>query len=410
MAYLVLVLLLVCSALMSSSETALFGLSKHQLYQFSRSTHPLQRLTATLMRDPRRVLLTILMVNTTVNVLIFASSYVLSGRLSRTHPLLASLWGLITVICVIVVSEVLAKTLAISIAPTLAPVLAPLIRMLLWVTTPVRLVLEHGLVVPLSRLLSGGTHPRPGILTAEELGTLVDLGKDQAIIAADENDMLQEVMALSQVKIRTIMVPRVAAVVYDLDDSRDRLAELVAQRHRVIPVYRSDVDHLLGVLHVRDWYLNPGGDIEALLRPVHYVPEQMTADRLLTHFRQSGTHLAIVVDEYGGMAGLVTIKDVVHQVVGGLPTPGSTEDAVQPLGGRLFRMAGTLRVQTWQQAFGLSQLDPRITTLGGLVVANCGRLPRAGETLRIGRAQLVVEQVDGARVAWVRVELPGDPA
>ena len=142
-----------------------------------------------------------------------------------------------------------------------------------------------------------------------------------------------------------------------------------------------------------------------MVQPVDFVPEQMTADKLLAHFRDSRTQFAIVVDEYGGAAGLVTLKDVVEQIVGDIEQPRDQKSLVQQIGPRSFRMAGSVNVQPWYEVFGIGNADYRIMTLGGLVTASAGRLPREGDELRLGSARLTVEQMKGKRVQRVRVEL-----
>ena len=406
--FLLLAVLLGCSAILSGSETALFSLSKYQLGQFRKSNHRLQRMVARLMSDPRKVLLTILMGNTTVNVLIFASSYVISEHLGQFSPVLASVWGLVTVMLVIVIGEVLAKTFAISVASTIAPPVALLIGALQTVLTPLRVVLEYLLVVPLSRLLVGGPDRGARKVTVDELKALVDLDEYSGAIAPRENDMLQEVVALASTRVASIMIPRVDIAAFDLADGRDELlAMLRTRRHTRIPIYEGDVDHIMGLIHARDLYLNADVPLAKLVQPVGFVPEQMTADKLLAHFRESRTQFAIVVDEFGGASGLVTMKDVVEQIVGDIEQPHDQAPLVEQTGPRSFRMAGQVNIQPWYEAFGIDHPDYRILTLGGLVTAKLGRLPREGDELRIGQARLTVEQMKGKRVQRVRVELDG---
>ncbi len=404
--FIFLAILLCCSAIMSGSETALFALSKYQLSQFRHSGNRLQRMAAALMADPRKVLLTILMGNTTVNVLIFAGSYILAERLSHTSRLLASLWGIITVILVIVIGEVLAKTFAISVATTVAPPIALMIKGLQTVFAPFRVVLEYLLVAPISRLLVGGPDRPPKDITIEELKALVDLDEYNDVIAPRESDMLQEVVALSSIKVCSIMVPRVDMAVFDIRDDREKLHSVIRERrHTRIAVFEHDVDHIIGLIHARDLYLNPNLEPCEMVQPVKFVPEQMTADKLLAHFRDTQSQFAVVVDEYGGVAGLVTLKDVVEQIVGDIEQPHEQESLVEQIGPRSFRMAGNLSIRPWYEAFGISNPDYRIMTLGGLVTATSGRLPREGDQLQLGSARLTVEQMKGQRVQRVRVEL-----
>lgn len=406
--FILLAVLLCCSAILSGSETALFSLSKYQLAQFSKSSHRLQRLVARLMGDPRKVLLTILMGNTTVNVLIFASSYVISEHLGQFNPVLASVWGLVTVVLVIVIGEVLAKTFAISVASTIAPPVALMIGALQTALAPVRVVLEYLLVVPINRLLVGGPDRGARQVTVDELKALVDLDEYSGAIAPRENDMLQEVVALASTLVASIMIPRVDIAAFDLTGGRDELlAMLRTRRHTRIPVYEGDVDHITGLIHARDLYLNADVPLAKLVQPVGFVPEQMTADKLLAHFRESKTQFAIVVDEFGGASGLVTMKDVVEQIVGDIEQPHDQAPLVEQTGPRSFRMAGQVNIQPWYEAFGIDHPDYRILTLGGLVTAKLGRLPRVGDELRIGEARLTVEQMKGKRVQRVRVELDG---
>ena len=131
----------------------------------------------------------------------------------------------------------------------------------------------------------------------------------------------------------------------------------------------------------------------------------MTAERLLAHFRDSRTQFAIVVDEYGGVAGLVTLKDVVEQIVGNIEQPYDKSTLVEQIDPRRFRMGGNVNIQPWYEAFGIGNPDFRVLTLGGLVTASCGRLPREGDELRFGKALLTVEQMRGKRVQRVFVEL-----
>ena len=214
---LILILLLGCSALMSGSETALFSLSNHQLYEFSRSPNRLRRSVAELMKQPRSVLLTILLGNTTINVLIFSISFVISGHLGERSSVWATLWGVVTVALVIIVGEVLAKTFAISSAVRLAPLVAPIIR-----------TLQTFFIFRVKYWISSLSRPSIGCwvgqaevaeekLTVEELQSLIETSERRGVIGMTENEMLQEIVALSTVKVCMVMIPRVDMVTAPAD-------------------------------------------------------------------------------------------------------------------------------------------------------------------------------------------------
>ncbi|MCG3137431.1 MAG: hypothetical protein HJJLKODD_01275 [Phycisphaerae bacterium] len=400
------VILLGCSALMSASEACLFSLSRHDLFEMQGSKQRLRRLAGELMHRPRAVLLTILITNTVINTLFFASSYAVATHWSDAHPLLTPMWGVATVLLIIVLGEITPKILAVSIKRSAAALVAPMIRGLVILLGPLRWVVDVLIVGPINRLLVGGAEKSPAALSVEELQQLLETSAHQGIIGHTESDMLQEVVALAELKVRTIMVPRVDMISADLAVGRVELLRRMQQHHLTkLPVYHEEIDQLLGLVKARDMYLFPGVPLDQLVHPVKFVPEQMTAEQLLEHFRRTKTQLAIVVDEYGGVAGLVALEDLVEEIIGEIPEPGEKVIGFEELGQGRYRVSGELDVRTWFEVFGLVDVHQRITTLGGLVAAQLGRIPRSGDELRLGNVRLRVDTVRNRRVVSALVEL-----
>ncbi len=144
-----------------------------------------------------------------------------------------------------------------------------------------------------------------------------------------------------------------------------------------------------------------------MIRPVPFVPEIITLTQLLAHFKRTRTQLAIAVDEYGGMTGLVTVEDVAEQIVGDLSLPDEADDQPlwESLGRNRYRVHGGVSVREWGERFGLDPLEEPVTTLGGLVLARLGRLPSAGDQVRLQNVRLTVESLRGRRIEWLLVEL-----
>lgn len=402
----VLAILLALSAMLSSSETVLFGLTRHELYRCQRSDQPLRRLAAEMMKRPRRVLLTILIGNTTVNVLIFANSYVISGQMAHSSPLLASLWGIIVVVTVIVVGEVLAKSVAMNVRYSAAPLVAPAIRVLEVLFLPLRILLDVAVVMPLSRLVVGQPTTAEAHVTADEMKALIAASLDQGVIAAAEKDMLQEIVSLASTRVRSIMVPRVDMVTTAVCGDRQAVIERLRSGGLTkIPVYDGDIDDVIGIVHIKDLHLQPDRSPAELVRAVRFVPELMTVDLLLAHFRSTGTQLSIVVDEYGGVAGVVSIEDVVEQIVGEITESGESVQPVEQLSERTYRIAGDLGTEAWRAMFGIGFKLPKAATIGGLIAARLGRLPRVGDAVVFGNVHMIVEDMGLKRVRRVRVEL-----
>ncbi len=425
---LALLVLLCCSALFSGSETALFALTRHQLYRFDRSGRRSGKMVAQLMRRPRHVLLTILICNTTVNVLIFADGYVISQYLGGGSIVGALVGGVGSVLAVVVFGEVLPKAVAYARAAHLAPVLAPLIQACVLVLSPIRWMLNTLLVEPTTRLWLG---PRRAAryVTTEELKMLLEMSQRHGVIDTDESTMLQQVVSLAELKVRNVMVPRVDVQAFDLAGDPEHLRELMRRtRLKKVPVYEQDLDRIVGLIYAKDVFLEaaakdrPHRPLRDLVRPVRFVPEQITLAHLVAHFRQTRTQLAIVVDEYGGMAGLVALEDVLELIVGDIAEPGEpiTAPPVQQIDERTFLIAGSLSVRDWANAFGVRVLDERIATVGGLMLAQLGRIAREGDRVRFVNLELTVERTRRRRIELLRLKLleetqlapgtEGDPA
>ena len=411
--WMVLLLLLGTSGLVSGSETALFSLSRHDLYQLGRSPRRLRRMAAGLMHHPRRVLLTILIANTLVNVLIFSVSYVsFGGEGGERSTLWASLGSVGSLAAVIVFGEVVPKGVAMGRARQLAPLAAPLVSGLSYVLTPIRILLDGMIVEPLTRLLAPA-RSEPAPITTQELRLLVDVSQRRGVIDDDESALLQEVLELGQRKVRDAMVPRVDLKAFDIDGEPAELRRFMQeQRLRKVPLYTGDIDHIEGLIYAKNLFLHEQEDLRRLLRPVRYVPEQMRLDQLLEHFRHTQTQIAIVVDEFGGTAGLVTLEDVLESLVGEIEPSERppTAPPVEQIDDRTFLVAGTLSVREWADAFGGRLRDPNIATLGGLVLAELGRVPQPGDVVRIGNVQLTVHQMRRRRIERLKIELIDVPS
>ena len=404
---LLLAALVCCSFFVSGSETALFALSNQDRRAFAASTSPLKHLACRLMRRPRRVLTTVLIVNTAVNIGIFAVSYVMFDALGKTSAMLAALGGVAALLVVIIFGEIIPKAVALASARQVAPVVAPIIRGAEVVTTPLRAVLQFLLIEPLTRLLSA-PRPHSAQVTSEDLRALVQLSAEQGIITSREHDMLQVVVALPEVPVRAVMVPRVdmkaAGINSPIDDIRKTFRETGFKK---LPVYDRDLDDVVGMLYARDLYLRPEEPIRDLLRPVKYVPEVIDLLQLIRFFRDTGAQIAIVVDEYGGVSGLVALEDVFEEIVGELDAAHRTDpdNTVERLDERTYRLNGALGIRPWRESLGITGMFTTVDTIGGVVLASLGRMPRVGDQVRFGNLSIIVDHIDNRRIDRVLLRI-----
>lgn len=416
--FIVLPVLLAFSAFFSGSETALFGLSRHQRQQLARNKGITGLMIRTVMRDERVLLVELMLGNMTVNVLIFVVSSALLLKLDaeQVSPLWVAVLTIVPLLMVIVIGEVLPKLVANTARLAWVTTGALPLYLLHRLFSPIARAISRFIVQPLGRLVSP---PRPAIaLGADELATLLEMSQRRGVIGSDEQQLLKEVLDLSAVKVREIMTPRVDVIAIDVNQPPHALRAMIEQTRR--PRYLAidgDIDQVLGIIYARQFLLasrlEPNVSLRKLVRGVMFVPEIQRVDQLLEIFRKSGTKSAVAVDEYGGTAGIISLKDVVERLLGEMDmdeVPGETpESSLTQIDPRTWRASGRLSIHDWSQAFGAPNLPPRVATVGGLVMALLGHVPTPGEKVRLVNLEIEVEKVTGGRLDSVVLRLLDAP-
>ncbi len=404
--------LLVASGFFSGSETALFSLSGADRTRLARRG-VIGSLLDSLLHDTQMLLITLMFGNMTTNVTYFVVSSALALKLDpQQHAAWIVPVTLAPLLLIIIFGEVLPKMVA-NLAPStwVRTTVMPLFA-IHRVIGPLRVILQAGVIAPLGRLIAPSS--KPAALSADELRALVELSEDRGVIDASEEQMLREVVRLSELKVRDIMVPRVDVKAVPFNVTAGRLIEFIqTEEVTKILVHAGDLDHVEGVIYAKQALLarttNDAFDPSKLVRRVRFVPELQRVDQLLEEFRKSRTHLAVVVDEYGGTAGLVTLKDVVERMVGDLDVEGPDTDDDEPRAEQLdagrWRVPGALPVADWVGIFGRADIPARVATVGGLVAALLGRIPNVGDTAHIGNVTLRVDAMAGQRVGWVELSV-----
>ena len=409
--------LLAVGAFFSGSETALFSLSRGQLYRLSQSSGRLPKLAAALMRRPDSVLTTVLLWTNVTHILYFVMSSLLVMRLNAAGDdgaawATPSAWiaAVGAPLAVIVFSEILPKTVCYLGAWRIAPLAAPVLAGLGWLTGPLQRALMAVVVEPLTRLLAP-SRSRGGDLAAEELAALLTLSEQRGLIGADETELLKEILELSDLRARDIMTPRVDIVACNVDGSpADLIARIRRRRTTKVPVFEGDLDEVVGVVLAKRLLVEPERPLRELMGPVQFVPEAAPLERVLVQLRATGGQLAIVVDEYGGTAGMITLEDVLEEIVGEIAEEGDAErgPAVRKVGEGEWLVDGALPTREWPDALPDTPATARYSTVGGLVVSLLGHIPQVGETASHGSVTFTVEAVTRRRIALLRVRIRED--
>ncbi|HEX6475494.1 MAG TPA: hemolysin family protein, partial [Candidatus Limnocylindria bacterium] len=275
----------------------------------------------------------------------------------------------------------------------------------------------------LVRLLGGKDRPQAGYLSTEELKMLVETGSETGGIEQDEKEMIHGVIELAETQVHEVMVPRIGIRAVDVNDPIDEVLDVIVRAgHSRLPVYEENLDNIIGVLYAKDLlpYLSANGsrlkeiDLRKVVRAPVYVPESKAVDELLHEMQVNKRHLAIVVDEYGGTAGLITMEDVVEEIVGEIQDEYDREESlVEPLsndGETSFRLDGKVSMDDLRDLFGLPDAEEEdeeaYDTVGGFIVHRVGRIPLPGATVKFRDVTLTVDAAEPRRVAKVIASRP----
>lgn len=246
---------------------------------------------------------------------------------------------------------------------------------------------------------------------------LVDVIRDSEVndlIDHDTRDMLEGVMEIAEMRVRDIMIPRSQMVTIERTDNLDALVALITDaQHSRYPVISEDKDHVEGILLAKDLlkYLGSNSspfDIEEVIRPAVVVPESKRVDRLLKEFREERYHMAIVVDEFGGVSGLVTIEDILEEIVGDIEDEFDDEEQldIRKLSKHTYAVKALTTIEEFNNTFGTRFSDEEVDTVGGLVMTAFGHLPARGEVVEIDRYNFKVTAADNRRVVQLQVTIP----
>lgn len=310
---------------------------------------------------------------------------------------------------VLVIGELVPEALVLRDPERWAIVVAPAVALLEWLfAQPAQLLVR--LSAAIARPL-GGSGKLP-IVTEEEIKTLVDAGEEGGVIEQEEKKMIYSIFQFGDTLAREVMVPRIDMVALDADTPIKEAVETILRAgHSRIPVYQDSTDNVIGVLYAKDllgvWHAERGAadrNLRDLLRPPYFVPEAKKLDDLLAELQSQRVHIALVVDEFGGIAGLVTLEDIVEEIIGEIRDEYDVaeESAIEAVGEGEYLLDGRIDLDDVNDLLHADLPRDTADTLGGFVYGELGKVPVAGEKLEAGGLELKVEQVTGRRIRKIR--------
>jgi magnesium and cobalt exporter, CNNM family len=421
---LVIILLTLLEGFFVAAEIALVSIRRSRVEQLAEEGRPGARRVRRLLDDPGRFLAVSQLGLTVIGF--FASAFAAVNLSAALADFLRSVGFatyadgvaliIVTVLLAlftIIFAELVPKTLALSNPERFALSLSVPIDFLARVLGPVIAILT-GTTRAIAGLF-GATATNEANITAEELRLIVERGGEQGVLEAEEEQMINAVIELGERRLHEVMIPRIAIVGMSASASLDEAVDMIVDEgHSRIPVYEDTIDQVVGILYAKDLlpFLKRGSDprpsLHSLLRAPVFVPESMSIDDLLHEFQRRKVHIAIVLDEYGGTAGLVTIEDLLEEIVGEIQDEYDTEEPmVVRLSDDEARVDGRADIDDLAELFDINDLGledaDEYDTVGGLIYHRIGGVPSPGDEVDVDGLHLTVESTDGRRVGKVLV-------
>lgn len=409
-------ILMLMSGFFSSSETSLFSLNKMQMEQMRRDGNPRIDLIARLLSEPRRLIVTILIGNEFVNVAASTISAAIVIQLLGAEDKWINLFVMVPIL--LLFGEITPKTLAIRHNAAFATaeskpieLFARLISPLRWL---IRLVAEW-----FTTLIVGHQLERGSIVTKDMVRTLANEAVGDGVLDKDEARYIEQIFDFGNHTVEELMTPRSNVFFISADLSyAEIVAELKRTRHTKVPIYRGHRDNVLGILHARDLLgvdpeqmgKQPQG-IQDILREPYFVPETKSASEMYRAFLKRRLSVALTVDEYGGVTGLISMEDLLESIFGEIPSPSDVQTdagvAVTDDGERLIE--GALSIVQFNEILGASLEEGEFETVGGRVLHEFGELPEEGEKIVFEHLAFTVQEVEGNRLKTLSVREAIEP-
>jgi putative hemolysin len=397
--------LIFCSALFSGLEMALFSLRPHQLRRLETNNPALVNFVKFFRDHPRRVLNVLLLGDGLVKVPLVVLCLFLLWRgplAGRVHQWLAAvlIFAVVVLLC-----DLIPKLLALSAPYRLSAIGAFTLRTSLRLLDRVGRALETASTAIVDLVTPKHLHTRVR-LSDEELETLVEIGAEEGTLQEAEGEMIQEIIKMGDKTAKDCMTPRVEAFTLTDDlPNEQAIAQLRERRYRRVPVYADTPDNIVGIVDVKLFLLDPSEHYTETLLAPSFVPETMRALDLLKLFLTHPQGLAIVVDEFGGTEGIITMADIVEEILGDAAPPGGDIDLyIEPLENGKFLVSGHARLDDLREHLGFDLEADGIDTIGGLVFNRLGYLPPEGTQIELPRLAVTVRRTSRKRIEELLLE------
>lgn len=402
---------LVAAGLAGAAEAAFATVSSAQLRELSAAGRSRAIVAMQLLQKPARLFATFLMLTISGYAVVVATAVLLALRLGGAGQ---SAWAAGAAVLMLTVVHILLRAWALRRPLTITLVAALFVRLAAWILTPFTVILERlGLAAP-----AADKNGSEAIFVGDDgLRFLLDASGQDATIAEDEKEMIASIFAFSDKLVREVMVPRIDVAAVPVDAPMATALDVILKNgHSRIPVYKGTIDNIVGILYAKDllrylWDGRTDVPLDRILRSAYFIPESKKVDELLQELQQRKVHMAVVVDEYGGTAGIVTIEDLLEEIVGEIQDEYDAEQpTVEAVSQREYLFDARVALDDVYKYLGVELPEEGGDTLGGFIYSQLGRVPAVGDRIEYGGAVFEVLSVAGRRIKQVRASLHvGEP-
>lgn len=414
--YLILLLLFLLSAFFSASETAFFTLNKIQLKKLEGNKDSRSKRIIKLLEQPTYLLILILLCNTFVNIAVSSFSTLIAIRLNNTHgwfssdtsPILIAIQIVITTVVLLIFGEIIPKLYAFGNSEKVAGFASSALTFLKYLLYPI--LKPIALIINLLSKKKSVPDQRNYNLTSEEFKNLIKSESADHPLQENEKEIIAGIFRFSKTEVREIIMPRVDIVAVEetetIEDLKFKIKEYGYSR---IPVYSETIDNITGIINVKDLILNNNyTSIKELKRPAFFITENTKIQLLFNYFKANKIQIAIVVDEYGGTAGLVTLEDILEELVGDILDEYDTDEPkeIDEISDNVYILSGKLSVSEINEKFGLNIDSEEYDNLADFLLSELNHIPVEGEILELPElAKFTITSIIGQRIEFIKLEL-----
>jgi len=404
----ILVSLLFFSAFFSMSETALMSMSKIRLRHLVENHVKHAKLTQDLLDHPNQLLGTILVGNNLVNIA--ASAIATSIAIYFWNNKGVGIATFLMTLLILIFGEITPKNIAIDYTEEIVLFIAPIMNVFVKIFSPVVWVLTN-FTNGLLHLFGLNKQEKKPLITEEELKTIVEVSSQEGVLESDEKEIIDNIFEYSDMRVKDIMIQRMDIVAVDVSATYEEVVAAFGEKQfSRIPVYEDTIDNIVGVLYAKDLFFIPVEkikqfDIKKYMREPFYTYEFIKISDFFRRMQGDRIHIAIVLDEYGGVAGIITMEDIIESILGDINDeydPQDEEDIVCIKEGE-YLVNGSVRLEDLNEEIGTHFESEDFESIGGFILGILGRIPRTGEIINYESIRFVIEKVDKSRIMKIRL-------